>query len=128
MLNMIEYDDVYLKKQSAEYARIILNVCLLCVHELFWIWCSTYYKITEFTEQLRRQMYSKHCQIFRIKRFAKRIMPECRCATRNFSGQEESFVELGHFDKHFIKNTIRAFFSKIRKLFVSSCAIMSVTE
>ena len=26
MLNMIEYADVYLKKQSAEYARIILNV------------------------------------------------------------------------------------------------------
>ena len=25
-LNMIEYADVYLKKQSAEYARIILNV------------------------------------------------------------------------------------------------------
>ena len=26
MLNMIEYSDVYLKNQSAEYARIILNV------------------------------------------------------------------------------------------------------
>ena len=26
MLNMIEYADVYLKKQSTEYARIILNV------------------------------------------------------------------------------------------------------
>ena len=26
MLNMIEYADVYLKKRSAEYARIILNV------------------------------------------------------------------------------------------------------
>ena len=26
MLNMIEYTDVYLKKQSAEYTRIILNV------------------------------------------------------------------------------------------------------
>ena len=25
-LNMIEYADVYLKKQSAEYARIIMNV------------------------------------------------------------------------------------------------------
>ena len=25
-LNVIEYADVYLKKQSAEYARIILNV------------------------------------------------------------------------------------------------------
>ena len=26
MLNMIEYANIYLKKQSAEYARIILNV------------------------------------------------------------------------------------------------------
>ena len=26
MLNMIEYADVYLKKQSTEYAKIILNV------------------------------------------------------------------------------------------------------
>ena len=26
MLNMIEYADLYLEKQSAEYARIILNV------------------------------------------------------------------------------------------------------
>ena len=26
MLNMVEYTDVYLKKQNAEYARIILNV------------------------------------------------------------------------------------------------------
>ena len=26
ILNMIEYADVYLKKQSAEYVRIILNV------------------------------------------------------------------------------------------------------
>ena len=26
MMNMIEYPDVYLKNQSAEYARIILNV------------------------------------------------------------------------------------------------------
>ena len=26
MLNMVEYTDVYLKKQNAEYGRIILNV------------------------------------------------------------------------------------------------------
>ena len=41
-----------------------------------------------------------------MKRFAKRIMPEYRCATRNFSGQRKwVFVKLGHIDKHFIKNT-----------------------
>ena len=44
-------------------------------------------------------------------------MPEFWCATRNFSGQEEGFVKLGHFDKHFIKNTIGAFLFKIWKLF-----------
>ena len=41
-------------------------------------------------------------------------MPECRCATRNFSGQVGGgkgvggvggFVELGHFDKDFVQNT-----------------------
>ena len=26
MLNMVEYTDIYLKKKSAEYAKIILNV------------------------------------------------------------------------------------------------------
>ena len=37
-----------------------------------------------------------------MERFAKRLMPECRCADRHFSGQEEGFVELRHFDKHFV--------------------------
>ena len=32
-------------------------------------------------------MYSKHCQAFKMERFAKRIMPDCRCTTRHFSGQ-----------------------------------------
>ena len=44
-------------------------------------------------------------------------MPECRWATRNLSGQEEGFVELGHLDKYFIKKTIWAFLSTIRKIF-----------
>ena len=41
----------------------------------------------QITEQLSRQTYSEHFQIFKFERFAKRIMPECRCTTRNFSGQ-----------------------------------------
>ena len=68
-------------------------------------------------------------------RFAKRIVPECRGATRRFQGRE-GFVEQGHFNKHFVKNaskklhncnlngkfnpkmdTIRAFLSKIRAFF-----------
>ena len=104
---MIEYVDVYLKKQSAEYARIILNVS------------DAVYGIRSLNllSSYRDRRIQNTVKKFQIKRFAKRIMPECRCATRNFSGQEEGFVELGHVDKHFIKNAIRAFLSRIRKLF-----------
>ena len=104
---MIEYVDVYLKKQSAEYARIILNVS------------DAVYGIRSLNllSSYRDRRIQNTVKKFQIKRFAKRIMPECRCATRNFSGQEEDFVELGHFYKHFIKNAIRAFLSRIRKLF-----------
>ena len=44
---------------------------------------------------------------FKMERFPKRIMPEWRCGTRIFSEQRggERFVELGHFDKDFVKNT-----------------------
>ena len=35
--------------------------------------------------------------------FAKRIVTECRRATRSFQVRE-GFVELGHFNKYFIKN------------------------
>ena len=38
-----------------------------------------------------------------MSRFAKRKGNTCKCATRNFSGQEGGFVELEHFDKHFVK-------------------------
>ena len=110
-MNMINHANIYLKKHSAEYARIIL---------------STWHKVTEFTEQLPRQTYSECCQTFKIKHFAKRIMLECRCATRNFSGQEEEFVELGHFDKHFIKNINRK--PKSGNFFLPSCVPVSVAE
>ena len=41
-----------------------------------------------------------------MERFAKKIRPECRCATRNFSGKGWGrFVELGRFDIDFVKNT-----------------------
>ena len=35
---------------------------------------------------------------------AKRIMAECNCGTRHFQGRG-GFMELGHFNKHFAKNT-----------------------
>ena len=40
------------------------------------------------TGQFLRQMYSEHCQKFKIEHFAKKIMPDCRHATRKFSEQE----------------------------------------
>ena len=59
------------------------------------------------TEQLSRQAYSGHCQTFKIERFAKRIMPECTCVGTQpeIFQSRGSFMELGHFDKHFVKNT-----------------------
>ena len=102
--NMIEYT---WKKQSAKYARIILNVSDV-VHNI---------RSLNLLSSFRDRCIQNTAQICKIKRFAKRIMPECRWATRNFSGHKEGFVEIGHFDKHFIKNTIRAFLSKISKLF-----------
>ena len=41
---------------------------------------------------LLKVIETEHCQTFKMERFAKRIMPDCRRATRNFSGQG-SFVE-----------------------------------
>ena len=37
-----------------------------------------------------------------MDRFEKQEMPECKCATRILQDRE-GFVELGHFDKHFVK-------------------------
>ena len=42
----------------------------------------------QITEQLfKTEAYSKHCQTFKMECFAQRIIPECRSATRNLSGQ-----------------------------------------
>ena len=41
--------------------------------------------------------------MLKMERFTKRIVPECRRATRSFQGRG-GFVELGYFDKHFIKS------------------------
>ena len=41
--------------------------------------------------------------LFKMDCFAKRIMPQCRCATINFSGQKGRFREIGHFEKKLSK-------------------------
>ena len=65
-----------------------------------WGYCTNYWAIT------KTGIYSEHCQTFKRQPFVKRIMNECRCAARYFSGQGEGgFAELGDFNKHFVKNT-----------------------
>ena len=76
---------------NAEYARI-LNVSDAVGH------CTNYWEVIE------TDMYSKHCQTFKIQHFAKIIMPECRAQPEFFRAEGWVFVELGHFDKHFVKN------------------------
>ena len=49
-------------------------------------------------------MYLRHCQKFKIESIWKRIMSECMYPIKNFQGRG-CFVELGHFNKHFVKNT-----------------------
>ena len=85
---MIEYVDIYLKKQGAEYSRI------LTVYD-----AKLLYKVLS---SYRDRYVSERCQKFKRESFAKRIIPECRCTIRNFSGQLYwAFVEQGYFDKHF---------------------------
>ena len=36
---------------------------------------------------METETLKEHYQPFKMERFAKRIMSECTCATRNFSGQ-----------------------------------------
>ena len=63
-------------EKTAEYA-IILNVSneVHCIRSLYKL-LSSY-----------RDTYSEHCQAFKMERFTKTIIPECRCTTRNISGQ-----------------------------------------
>ena len=56
------------------------------------------------------------------------MMSECRCATRNFSGQGEGFVKLGQFDKHFIKTQSGPFFPKSGNFLLPSWTPVSVAE
>ena len=68
MLNMIENAGKDLKKQSAEYDRILnVRIANCC--------------------QLSRQAYSEYYKKMKMEQFAKGIISECRRAIRNFSEQ-----------------------------------------
>ena len=76
---------------NAEYDWICRHTpdkteCWICQNYSECVLCSAYHKFTlQFTEQLPRQMYWEHFQLSKMLRFAKRIMPQCRCVTINFS-------------------------------------------
>ena len=74
MLNMLECAYIYLNKQSSGCARI-LNM-YDAVHSLR----SQYKLLSNYCGK-----FPEHLQTFKTERFAKRIMPECTRATRNFS-------------------------------------------
>ena len=102
-LNNAEYDRIcWHIPEKTEYHRI-LNVSVQYIAHGN---CTNYWAVIE------TDMYSKYCQTFKIERFAKRTMSECRCKTINFSvlgvggwgGGGGGFVEVGHFDKHSVKN------------------------
>ena len=42
--------------------------------------------IVQIPEQLSTEVYSQHCQTFKMERFATRIVSECRRAARSFQG------------------------------------------
>ena len=72
-INNAEYASIYLNKESFNMPELLM--CLMqCMHKV----------IVQNTEQLLRQ---RSIQKFKMECFAKRIMPECRRATRDFPGQ-----------------------------------------
>ena len=117
---MIEYADIYMKK-CIDYSFYV--ICLIFSYQILQcnflpmqnkelnlikknsecVCCSTQYKVT--AQKLLRQTYSEHCQTFKMEYFAKRIMPECRCTTRNVSEQGRGYGTSGHFNEDFVKNT-----------------------
>ena len=80
--------------QGSEYAWMWLNNA--------WINCSdlsNYGRVLNMSEA-----YPEHCQRFKTESCAKRIVPECRHITKSFESRG-GFMELGYFNKHFVKNT-----------------------
>ena len=82
---MIQYAGIYLKKQSAEYVRT------LNVSDAVHIIRSLYNLLSSYRD---RDVF-RTLSTFKRERFAKRRMPECRCATRNFTWQERGYGEGG---------------------------------
>ena len=72
---------------GCNYERV-LNISGFRVYQV-----SAYASVSQGSEY-GSETYSEHCQTFKMEHFAKRIR----------AGQGRGFLELGHFDKHFLKN------------------------
>ena len=98
LLNIIEYTYIYLKTQSAEYARI-LNMSDV-VHSIR----SMYKLLSSYRD---RDVFRTLSNI-EDGAFCKKNIPECRCAIRNVSwkgvGEWEGVVDLEELDKKVVKN------------------------
>ena len=77
--------------QSCEYVRVTQGAFWICLNKPDYAFincrCTIYWAV------IKTEKYSELCQTCKMVHFAKKIMPECRCANRNFSGQ--GVVELG---------------------------------
>ena len=66
----------------------------------FWI-CLMQYIVegycTNYWIVIDTKVYPEHCQTFKMERFAKTIIPECRCAPGIFKGRKGEGV-CGHFE------------------------------
>ena len=88
-----EYVWIWLNKLSCGYAWILNGSD--AVHSV-----RSLYKLLSSYQHRHIQNMFKH---LRWIVFAKRIMPECRCIVRIFQDRE-GIMELGLFNKHFVKN------------------------
>ena len=85
-----------------EYASILYNAEYACIYrhipEKQNAECASILNVSDTVHSIGSQYkllgsyrdgktYSEHCQTFKMESFTKRMMPECRCATRSFSGQ-----------------------------------------
>ena len=123
------YKECWICLNEPAYALIIMSqyewICLnnaeydwICWHipDKTECWIFQNYSVSDAVHNIRSlnllSSYWDRCILNTVKHLRwsvlqKKMMPECRCTTRNFSGQEKGFVELAHF----IKNTIRKLFS-----------------
>ena len=64
-----------------------------------------YAKILNVFDAVCSNYRERERDLFKMDCFTERIMPQCRCATINFSGQKGRFREIGHFEKNLSKVT-----------------------